>query len=195
MKKYPSSSAMQRALPGVVLLISLAFSTAAFAQQTGEGPSLEETITYINSHSTQFRGTGANDRDVTTTKVSVSFETSRLIIEDDQIGKRESHTSTTYYSIPFSYASKMKASAFVNLDGSGYVVLTCPDDSNHLVSRCVHRQEPAATYEDGDVGGPNFDGPDQCSRLIRAVSRLLALLDQRWQEQIRQKVDPNDPFK
>jgi hypothetical protein len=184
MKIYPISSCIRRALPGLVLFISLALSGAAFAQQTASGPSLEETIAYINSHSSRTHSGS--------TTVSVSLDTSLLVV---QYSLSE---GTCNYTIPFRVLSQVKAKAHGFGDGTGRVVLESDNDNIHVRELMPHVQDKNqrdTQYDTNEAVVALFDDADQGERLNHALTRLISLLGERYQQTIIQRRDPNDPFK
>jgi hypothetical protein len=203
MKINPISSGIRRVLPRLVLLFSLAYSGVAFAQQSASGPSLEETIAYINSHSSK----RPNAEGWRIQAVSVSLDTSLLIVQSYFPGYcGVGCDGTEYKTIPFRVVSKLKPGYVLQQDGTGEVSLS----SGSADILCVHRRivmPPHHDVENGksvvqrdrqsdtnNVVAAVFDDADQAERLKHALSRLIALLDERYQRTINQR-DPNDPFK
>jgi hypothetical protein len=178
------------------LLIVFWIMTAAHAQQVPDGPSIEDTITYINSHSAR-----RHDNYL----VSVSLEKSLLILQHtvpNMCGAGCDGTILT--TVPFRVISHLKSDIAKDPDGTGEVWLHCPqyqtsDGFNY--EKCMHfslvTPHPSKFETEQGQGGIEavaFDDSDQANRLQHALTHLFTLLDQRYQQQIQQR-DPNDPFK
>jgi hypothetical protein len=193
-----SLSTARRALLGLIVFV---VSLVAFAQQAESGPSLEETIEYINSHGTTRNAEGGkeiNDK----VRVSLSTASTALLVEsvvEDDCVDYPNGGCTYYYSIPFRLISVLRVSQDADAVGQGAVGLSCPDDL-----QCIHEQRLAphahkkesrdAQRDVHDTIIAYFDDADQGVRLVRAVTRLMYLVSQRYVQQNQQK-DANDPFK
>jgi hypothetical protein len=158
------------------------------AKQTTDGPSLAETIGYINSHTSS----GDQVFKANSLRVSVASSPDLLIID---VTTSELSEST---SIPFGVLSKLKISAIDLSDGSGRIRLECPDGA------CMHRRtiNPHTHNKDfrdrqeewGIVDIAFYSEPEQGKRLLNASTHLLALLNQQYVMHNQQQ-DANDPFK
>jgi hypothetical protein len=178
------------------LLVVFGIMTAAPAQQVTDGPSIEDTITYINSHSAP-----RHDRYL----LSASLDKNLLILqhtEPNMCGDGCDRTLST--TIPFRVISHVTAYISTAPGGTGAIWLHCPqyqtaDGFNY--ENCMHfrlvTSHPSKEEKENDRGGIEavpFDDLDQANRLQHALTHLFTLLNQRYQQQIQQR-DPNDPFK
>jgi hypothetical protein len=174
---------------GPAFLCVLLFSVLARGQQTTSGPSLEETIAYINSHASRTRGT---------TAVSVQLDANLLVIQTNIPNYCGSGCDGTFYdSIPFRVVSQVHAYATNDNDGTGDVRLSCKNGCmhEHLLMPRDHNKDQRDQQKDTGVAIAAFvDDADQGERITHALTRLITLLNERYQQQIQQR-DPNDPFK
>lgn len=177
-------------------IIVFGMMTAVQAQQVTGGPSIEDTITYINSHSAR-----RHDNYL----VSASLDKSLLILQQtvpDMCGT--GCDGIIFTSVPFRVISQLKADVAKEPDGTGEVWLHCPQQrtaDGFDYGKCMHLRlvtsHPSKFEEEHGQGGIEavaFDDLDQANRLQHALTHLFTLLDQRYQQQIQQR-DPNDPFK
>jgi hypothetical protein len=169
---------------------------AAHAQQVANGPSIEDTITYINSHAAR-----RSDNFL----VSVSLDKSLLILQrtyPDLCGAGCAGTQST--TVPFRIISQVTTDIANAPSGTGAIWLHCPKyetKDGFDYKNCMHSSlvtpRPYKTEGERDRGGieaVGFDDSDQANRLQHALTHLFALLDQKYQQEVQQR-DPNDPFK
>jgi hypothetical protein len=183
MMAYRSLSLIRRALAGVFLVVSLALSGAAYAQQVAiDGPSLEETIAYINSHSKM--------------TFSLSSDGNDLLFQRDvsPCGKNKKLTCGSYYKLPIRWASEVE----VKTNGSG-VAFQCGvlDRIEETEITPVNLGKESATYFHyrGTLWFADFDDREMGDRMCRAAKHLLALLAERFESDKQNRRGDNDPFK
>jgi len=179
-----------------LLFVILGISRVALPQQTSAGPTLEETIAYLNSHSSH--------TSVTFT-MSVSFDANLLVLQmyyPDECGS--GCDLTKYITIPLRVISQVTAEITVGDNGAAAVYLYCGQNSSGEHFNCMHKRllEPRNWHvenrdreSDTSVAqAANAVDSDQAGRIQHALTRLIVLLNERYQQQIKQR-DPNDPFK
>jgi hypothetical protein len=171
-------------LVGSALLFSVVFTGAVRPQQTIGGPSLEETIAYINSHSKN-------------SAISMSGDGKILLINQyvHPCGKNDKFTCGTYYSLPVRWASEIEVRAtgdFVDLRCGQLMrieqVRTSEINGGKELDTYDHLVPFVSLAE-------NIDDKEMVDRIGRAAQHLLALLAAQFDIDNQKQLDPNDPFK
>lgn len=148
-------------------------------QQTTDGPSLTETIAYINSHDS-------------TAKLSLSPDANTVQIERDvrPCGRGNKFTCGVFTSFPASQVQYMTVR-------DDFPTFECPERGPDCMD--VVRISGSGDSNRSDnfgqavsIGGS--EDPEMNLRMVRALRRFLALLNEHYQTELRKKRDPNDPF-
>jgi hypothetical protein len=169
-----------------LILIALTIHGRASAQAADTGPTLTETIAYINSH-------------IAPATISLSADQSELTLASGVrlCGKKNEYTCGNFQTFAVRWASSMK----IKTTG-GDVSMSCPRDS-----KCMEKHgsvmehvgfNPSwnAGLVDAMILVGNSENPEMNERLGRAAQRLLDLLtDQVHKKDQQENEKGNDPFK
>jgi hypothetical protein len=158
-------------------------------QTPAAGPSLVETITYINGR-------------IGPRKLSLPGDQTQVVIEETSPCSNPQFACGIYESFPIRIASKMIAkSSFDPNQGAGSVTIDCPVGYKCIDKRYAQMTgkeflSSAKTFEVNRIILQGTDNPEMNDRLVRAIQRLLYLLDDQYQKKNqREDENSNDPFR
>jgi hypothetical protein len=207
-RRMKQSRATIFAISALGLLLGLAQSSPLYAQNQPrsndckvEGPSLNDTVNYINNALSRSDHENAITGGAVQTRLSVDGDN---LIVDEYASLRPGQSDTKAFSAShqlhqaFSTSLDCPAiSSGANNNGTYWLRIPCTT-GNSCFSYSVKRD-----FDDFSTSyGSNKDDLivfDQCDdicgqRLERAVAHLIAFLQQQTRDKLKRNDDPNDPF-